>query len=72
VKENLAKSGFIVHKDDYSVTRSDDLFRKLFVRADLQIVHQAFQEDFPEVKEFNENLKINFENRECSKLISML
>jgi len=48
VKENLAKSGFIVHKDDYSVTRSDDLFRKLFARADLQIVHQAFQEDFPE------------------------
>jgi len=29
--------------------RSDDLFRKLFARADLQIVHQAFQEDFPEV-----------------------
>jgi len=47
IKENIAQKGFIVHKDDCSVTRSDELYKKLFAKAGLQIIRQEWQEDFP-------------------------
>jgi len=40
VKENHSKVGFLVDKEDYSVTRSTDLYKKLFVEAGLKILHE--------------------------------
>eukprot|EP01017_Pseudomicrothorax_dubius_P019145 TRINITY_DN2106_c0_g1_i9.p1 TRINITY_DN2106_c0_g1~~TRINITY_DN2106_c0_g1_i9.p1 ORF type:complete len:252 (-),score=71.67 TRINITY_DN2106_c0_g1_i9:26-742(-) len=47
LKENLTKTGFIVDKEDNSVTRSDELYRGIFERAGLKVVSSKLQEGFP-------------------------
>mmetsp|Transcript_13417 Transcript_13417/g.18341 ORF Transcript_13417/g.18341 Transcript_13417/m.18341 type:complete len:267 (+) Transcript_13417:163-963(+) len=47
VKENNCKEGFIVDKDDSSVTRSDVYFRDLFQRSGFQIISVQVQRGFP-------------------------
>jgi len=48
VKENITKVGFVVDKEDNSVTRSDELYRILFDKANLKVVKQEWQPDFPQ------------------------
>jgi protein N-terminal methyltransferase len=48
VKENIARGGFVVDKEDYSVTRSDEMYRTLFAKAKLRVVMQEWQTEFPE------------------------
>eukprot|EP00899_Mesostigma_viride_P004955 jgi/Mesvir1/14460/Mv05172-RA.1 len=47
MKENNAKEGFIVDKDDSSITRSDAYFRDLFKQTPLKLVRSKVQRDFP-------------------------
>ena len=39
MKENIKKKGFMVHKDDYSVTRNEKILKKFFELAGLRRVH---------------------------------
>lgn len=48
VKENVKKKGFLVHKDDFSVTRSAALYELAFQTANLKIQASAMQPDFPD------------------------
>lgn len=47
IKDNVARSGFLVDKDDSSVMRSDRYMRSLFDQAGLQVIKHARQTDFP-------------------------
>ena len=47
VKENTAKEGFVMDRDDGSVTRSDALFKEAFRAAGWKLVRQAVQTGFP-------------------------
>lgn len=47
IKENTKKKGFYVHKDDYSVTRSEKLLKGLLTQR-LQIVAEELQTGFPD------------------------
>lgn len=47
IKDNVARSGFLVDKDDSSVMRSDRYMRSLFTRAGVQVIKHARQTDFP-------------------------
>jgi protein N-terminal methyltransferase len=40
LKENHCSAGFVVDKEDYSVTRSSALFKELFLKAGLKIVKE--------------------------------
>jgi protein N-terminal methyltransferase len=48
VKENHSEKGFLVDKEDYSVTRSEVMYRGLIERAGLRIVKEQRQDDWPE------------------------
>ena len=47
VKENTAKAGFVMDRQDGSVTRSDALFKEAFERAGWRLLRQAVQTNFP-------------------------
>jgi len=47
IKENVARSGFLVDNEDSSISRSDNYMKSLFQRADLKLVQEARQTDFP-------------------------
>ena len=47
VKENNAVAGFVVDKDDSSVTRSDAYLKELFAKAGLAVARTADQKSFP-------------------------
>ncbi|EGR29557.1 phosphoethanolamine n-methyltransferase, putative [Ichthyophthirius multifiliis] len=47
VKENIANSGFVVDKEDNSVTRSEQLFLELFNQVQLVLVADQLQSNFP-------------------------
>lgn len=47
VKENTAKNGFVVDKEDSSVTRSDSYYRDLFEQAGLFMHKSKVQKGFP-------------------------
>jgi protein N-terminal methyltransferase len=46
IKENVKKKGFLVHTDDFSVTRSEPLLRSIIQQAGLQIVQEEAQLGF--------------------------
>lgn len=48
LKENLASSGFVLDKDDKSITRSDLYFKELFKRCGLHIYKSQDQRGFPQ------------------------
>ncbi|CAN6465535.1 unnamed protein product [Victoria cruziana] len=48
VKENVARSGFVLDKEDKSITRSDSYFKQLFKQADLYLYKTKEQKGFPE------------------------
>lgn len=48
LKENIARTGFVLDKEDRSVTRSDSYFKELFNQAGLHIYKMKNQKDFPE------------------------
>ncbi|CAG9322442.1 unnamed protein product [Blepharisma stoltei] len=47
IKENVLDEGFIYHNEDFSVTRSDKLFKIIIKKAGLKIIHEETQKDFP-------------------------
>lgn len=47
LKENLAKNGFVLDKDDRSITRSDLYFKDLFSQCGLHIYMTKDQKGFP-------------------------
>jgi len=48
LKENIARNGFVLDKEDNSVTRSDPYFRELFKRCGLYILSVKDQKELPE------------------------
>ncbi|KAJ4702851.1 alpha N-terminal protein methyltransferase 1-like [Melia azedarach] len=48
LKENIARSGFVLDKEDRSITRSDVYFKELFSRCGLHIYKSKDQKGFPE------------------------
>jgi protein N-terminal methyltransferase len=47
LKENIARNGFVLDKDDRSVTRSDVYFKELFHRCGLHLYKFKDQKGFP-------------------------
>jgi protein N-terminal methyltransferase len=47
IKDNTCESGFVMDKEDSSVTRSDQHFRALFAQAGLEVVKVLLQPNFP-------------------------
>lgn len=47
LKENHCRVGFVVDKEDCSVTRSTELFKQLFAKAGLKVIKEQTQEDWP-------------------------
>jgi protein N-terminal methyltransferase len=47
VKENICKEGFVVDKEDNSLTRSHEYMCELFDRAGLEPLASAKQRNFP-------------------------
>ncbi|KAJ9538427.1 hypothetical protein OSB04_031160 [Centaurea solstitialis] len=48
LKENLARSGFVLDNEDKSITRSDVYFKELFTRCGLNIYKLKDQKGFPD------------------------
>ncbi|KAL4590278.1 hypothetical protein LXL04_003205 [Taraxacum kok-saghyz] len=48
LKENLARSGFVLDKEDKSLTRSDVYFKELFTQCGLNIYKLKDQKGFPD------------------------
>ena len=48
MKENVKGKGFIVHKDDFSVTRSDKMLKYAFQKSGLRVIEEKRQDDWPE------------------------
>lgn len=48
LKENVARNGFVLDKEDHSVTRSDTYFRDLFKQAGLYLYKIKAQKGFPQ------------------------
>lgn len=48
LKENIARSGFVLDKQDKSITRSDVYFKQLFKRCGLHIYKMKDQKGFPD------------------------
>ncbi|PSS19304.1 Alpha N-terminal protein like [Actinidia chinensis var. chinensis] len=48
LKENIARAGFVLDKEDWSVTRSDSYFKELFQHCGLHIYKSKDQKGFPE------------------------
>ncbi|XP_052201913.1 alpha N-terminal protein methyltransferase 1 isoform X2 [Diospyros lotus] len=48
LKENIARTGFVLDKEDRSVTRSDSYFKELFNRCGLHVYKSKDQKGFPE------------------------
>lgn len=47
VKENICKEGFVVDKDDSSLTRSNTYMLDLFRQANMQLLYNVKQKNFP-------------------------
>eukprot|EP00241_Pyramimonas_parkeae_P023394 CAMPEP_0114285158 /NCGR_PEP_ID=MMETSP0059-20121206/5032_1 /TAXON_ID=36894 /ORGANISM="Pyramimonas parkeae, Strain CCMP726" /LENGTH=265 /DNA_ID=CAMNT_0001406027 /DNA_START=36 /DNA_END=833 /DNA_ORIENTATION=+ len=47
LKENNCESGFVVDKDDSSITRSDAYFRELFDKCQVEVIASEKQKGFP-------------------------
>ena len=47
VKENHCFEGFLVDKEDYSVSRCADLYKKIFSEAGLSIIEEREQREWP-------------------------
>ncbi|XP_047330837.1 alpha N-terminal protein methyltransferase 1 [Impatiens glandulifera] len=47
LKENIAKAGFVLDKEDRSITRSDSYFKELFNRCGLHVYKIKDQKGFP-------------------------
>ena len=48
VKENNARRGFVLDKDDSGITRSDSYLVQLFDKANLRILKSSVENDLPE------------------------
>ncbi|OMJ94234.1 hypothetical protein SteCoe_2725 [Stentor coeruleus] len=46
-KENTKRKGFIVHKDDFSVTRCEKVLKHAFNKAGLKVLEEQLQKDWP-------------------------
>lgn len=48
VKENIKTKGFVVHKDDFSVTRNEKMLKHYFALTGLRLVREQLQQKWPE------------------------
>ncbi|WMV14109.1 hypothetical protein MTR67_007494 [Solanum verrucosum] len=48
LKENIARTGFVLDKEDKSITRSDSYFKELFKQCGLHIYKMKDQKEFPD------------------------
>ncbi|XP_059291222.1 alpha N-terminal protein methyltransferase 1 isoform X2 [Lycium ferocissimum] len=48
LKENIARAGFVLDKEDKSITRSDSYFKELFNQCGLYIYKMKDQKEFPD------------------------
>ena len=48
MKENISNLNYVPDEDDASVTRSEEVFKKLFNEAGYELVHEQYQADFPD------------------------
>ncbi|CAN4105452.1 unnamed protein product [Withania somnifera] len=48
LKENIARAGFVLDKEDKSITRSDSYFKELFNQCGLYIFKMKDQKEFPD------------------------
>ncbi|KAK4348130.1 hypothetical protein RND71_034469 [Anisodus tanguticus] len=48
LKENIARTGFVLDKEDKSITRSDSYFKELFNQCGLYIYKMKDQKEFPD------------------------
>ena len=48
MKENNARRGFVLDKEDSSITRSDSYLVELFRKADLRLVTSSVEDDLPQ------------------------
>ncbi|KAK6796346.1 hypothetical protein RDI58_004047 [Solanum bulbocastanum] len=48
LKENIARTGFVLDKEDNSITRSDSYFKELFKQCGLHIYNMKDQKEFPD------------------------
>lgn len=46
-KENTKRKGFIVHKDDFSVTRCEKMLKHAFEKSGLKLLEEKLQSDWP-------------------------
>mmetsp|Transcript_7721 Transcript_7721/g.16654 ORF Transcript_7721/g.16654 Transcript_7721/m.16654 type:complete len:257 (-) Transcript_7721:416-1186(-) len=47
VKENICKEGFVVDKDDSSLTRSNTYMLELFGKSNMEVLYNVKQKNFP-------------------------
>jgi len=47
VKENISSGGFVLDKEDMSVTRSESAYKAVFESAGLKVVEEMWQTKFP-------------------------
>ena len=47
-KENIKEKGFVVHKDDFSVTRCEKVLKFAFEKAGLRVIEEKKQENWPD------------------------
>lgn len=47
VKENICREGFVVDRDDSSLTRSNAYMLELFERANMRVMYNVKQKNFP-------------------------
>ncbi|ERN14764.1 alpha N-terminal protein methyltransferase 1 isoform X2 [Amborella trichopoda] len=48
LKENIATNGFVLDKEDKSITRSDSYFKELFIKSRLHLYKTREQKGFPQ------------------------
>lgn len=47
LKDNVVRSGFLIDKDDSSIMRSDKYLKHLFSKAQIEVIRETKQLDFP-------------------------
>jgi len=53
VKDNMSTDLFLIDKDDYSIVRDDKHYKKIFEKAELNII---LEKEFEELKHLPQNL----------------
>lgn len=47
LKDNVVRNGFVIDNDDSSIMRSDQYLKHIFAKANVQVIRETIQLDFP-------------------------